>query len=140
MMKRRRTDRVCWFQVGPFPVAIGYAPSLKAREHALAELGIPDEPRREANGLCEYWSGSHCNPEILETVILISLDRELCKTVSMSQVVGMIAHECTHAFRIMREQMQESEPSLEFEAYFIGGLVQHVVEWHSETPGPWKLP
>lgn len=45
-----------------------------------------------------------------------------------SEVIGLIVHEATHCFQWICQDMNEKEPSSEFEAYAIQGISQKLIQ------------
>ena len=128
-------DEVTWAELGFLPVSVGYAPNKKAWKKALKDLGIMQEPFPETDGRCDWWTSVG---ELRTDAILITVGKR-AKNYSMAQVTGIIAHECMHAWRHIREAIGEKEPSTEFEAYVLQALVQSVVHAHqSKRRKPWS--
>lgn len=128
-------NEVTWAELGFLPVSVGYAPNKKAWKKALKDIGIPPEPFPVSDGRCAWWSNVG---ELRQDIILIAVGKR-AKRHSMAQVAGIIAHECMHAWRYIRENIGEKEPSAEFEAYVLQALVQSVVHAHqSKRRKPWS--
>lgn len=132
-MKNRH--ETAWVELGFMPVSVGYVPTTKAWHKTLKELGLADEPRPTTPGRCLHWVEVGPN----KTDIVLIVVGKQAKDVSMAQVIGIIAHECQHAWRYIREAIGEAEPSSEFEAYVLQALVQVCVRAHAERQRkPWK--
>lgn len=122
-----------WIELGFLPVNVAYCATFGARRRALKQSGIPFEPWEPADARCEWWERRHGGDVILITVA------KRAREYSMPQVAGMIAHECMHAFRHIKQIIGEAEPSSEFEAYVMQSLVQHSMFAHAERrKRPWK--
>lgn len=129
------SDDVYWVELGFLPVEVGYAPNARAWDAALIRLGIPTEPYPTTDGRCVWWENVGPNRK---DIILITVG-ERVKIHSLSQVAGIIAHECTHAWQHIRKIIGEKEPSAEFEAYAIQAMVQHVMFAHQKKRRtPWR--
>lgn len=129
-----KKDEVFWIELGFLPVEVGYAPNQKAWKKALKDLGLPKESFPGSDGRCNWWVKDGKN------IILITVGNRARKQ-SLSQVTGIIAHECMHAWRYIRTIIGEAEPSTEFEAYVLQGLVQHITFAHQQRRAkPWKQP
>jgi hypothetical protein len=46
------------------------------------------------------------------------------------ELIMIIAHESTHAWQFLRDQIAEENPSMEFEAYHVGYITMKVYEWY----------
>ncbi len=55
------------------------------------------------------------------------------KGVAMSQIAGLLVHEGVHIWQAAREDMGESRPSSEFEAYAIQNIAQELIEMYLEA-------
>ena len=123
-----------WIELGFLPVEVAYCATFGARRRALKQCGIPFDPWKPADARCEWWERGQGKSDI----ILITLAKHAGKY-KMAQVAGMIAHECMHVFRHIKEIIGEKEPSSEFEAYVMQTLVQHSMFAHAERrKEPWK--
>lgn len=131
----KRSNETFWIELGFLPIAVGYVPNATAWRETLRQLGVDDEPLPETDGRCDFWSKA--GPDN-NGVVLITVGKRAAKY-SMSQVAGIIAHECMHAWRHIRDVMGESEPSTEFEAYAMQAMVQGVMFAHAERRAkPWR--
>ncbi len=123
-------DRVTWLDRGWLPVCIGFCPSKRAWNRELVRLGVPvvgnDYPT--ADGMCNSFRDQEN-----KFCILITISERMDKKADKFGVVGLIAHECMHAWRRVRDDIGESEPSFEFEAYAMQYLVQTCCHIYSET-------
>lgn len=129
------SDDTFWVDVGFLPVDVGYVPHEKAWHATLARLKLDDEPWPDTDGRCVYWPDAG---EAHKDVVLIALSLR-ARNYSVSQVCGILAHECMHAWRHIREAIGEKEPSAEFEAYVIQAMVQGCVYAHmTKRRQPWK--
>lgn len=125
-----------WVEIGFLPIEIGYVPNARAWKKTLKARKFKAEPYPATAGRCVHWEGTGTGPD----VVLITVGKQ-ARNLLMTQVAGIIAHECMHAWRHIREAIGEKEPSAEFEAYALQTLVQHVVYAHRERRRrPWKTP
>lgn len=122
-----------WIELGFLPVSVAYVPTAKAWKRTLRKFDIELEPFPSSDGHCTwYQTKSHGN------VILITVHPR-SKHLTMTQVAGMITHECTHAWRHIKEIIGESQPSAEFEAYVMQRLVQDCLFAHRKLRrAPWS--
>lgn len=123
-----------WIELGFLPAEVGYVPHENAWHASLARLKVEPMAYPDTDGRCVHWE--NVGPD-RKSVILICVGAR-AKNYSLAQVVGIIAHECQHAWRFIREAMGETEPSSEFEAYALQCLVQHAVYAHmTKRKRPW---
>lgn len=110
---------ITYFNMGPWPVYVGFTTSPKAFKREMDRLGITDQPfhaSRYANATTHFLE----NRDQMTAVITMTKP----KGIPVEQVAGLIAHEATHVAQAMWEQLGEREPGHEAEAY----LVQHIVQ------------
>lgn len=94
------------------------------------EYDVTDEPYPTSDGRVTAFTKDnsvHC---------LVTLTDK--KGVSHEQLVGLIAHEATHCWQKIKHWMKEYEPSIEFEAYTIGGLTQGLLNCYNQTRGGFR--
>jgi hypothetical protein len=124
-----------WVDLGFLPVRVGYVPRACWRA-TLKECKVDVEPFPETAGNCMHWTDT---PDDSRDLILITLTGGQNR--SLAQTVGLIAHECQHAWRHIRESIGEKTPSCEFEAYTLHAMVQCIVQAHQDNhKRPWKKP
>lgn len=136
-MSKNLSGDTYWIELGFLPVGVGYVPTRKAWAPTLQRLKInPDTmPWPDTDGRCTHWTDTSSGKKEL---ILITLT-EQAHQFSVSQIAGLIAHECQHAWQIIRSEIGEDQPSSEFEAYVIQALVQGCMYAHStKRRVPWK--
>lgn len=128
-------DEVYWVELGFLPVEVGYVPNAKAWDAALAKMKVEPVPFPTTDAKCIWWDRAE---GLEKNVILITIG-ERCKDFSVSQVAGLIAHECQHAWRHIKKITGEKKPSPEFEAYVLQALVQNVMFAHGKKRrAPWR--
>jgi len=134
-MTKDPSDNVYWVGLGFLPVEVGYVPNAKVWDAALKRLEIGPEPFPISDARCVWWDRAAGRQN---NIILITIGAS-SRGYSVSQVAGLVAHECMHAWRHIREIMGEKTPSLEFEAYALQRLVQDVMFAHqTKRRTPWK--
>lgn len=122
-------DRVVWCNRGWMPYHFGFCPSAKAWDRELTRLGIKvRQPYPTTDASCSYFTNTK--------------GHKACAIVTMSDAphtgrekVGMIVHEAMHVWRAMREEIGETEPSAEFEAYSMQSIAQELIEAYEMTRG-----
>ncbi len=131
-----KKDEVFWIELGFLPVEVGYAPNKRAWAAASKQYGLSTEDYPSTDGHCSWWAKA----ETSKNVILITVSKQ-AEDYSVSQVAGIVAHECTHAWRFIKDAIGEKEPSEEFEAYVMQAMVQGVLFAHQQRRAkPWKQP
>lgn len=124
-------SRTRWAELGILPAWVGYVPDKSSWKHEMRKMKL-DEPYPGTDGRCTRFRQDGRNQ-----IILLTFNRT--RQHSMAQVTGLIAHECMHAWRFIREDIGEAEPSTEFEAYTLQALVQFAVQAHADTrKTPWR--
>lgn len=121
-------NHVYWCDLGFLPGRIGFCPSEKAWDREMAKIKSQDmRYPAESHGNCSWW---HSETDVL---VLITVGPHVDKGINPAAIVGIIAHECMHAWRQLREFIGEAEPSPEFEAYVMQALVQEVLSAYNAT-------
>lgn len=124
-----------WVELGFLPVNVGYVPNKRAWRKTLKQMKRRQDPFPESDGSATVWANVDPNHT---TVILITIGKR-ASGYSVTQVAGLIAHECMHTWRYIREAIGEKEPSSEFEAYVLQALVQNIAHAHQTTRRkPWR--
>lgn len=123
-------DRVTWLNRGWLPVSIGFCPSKKAWDYELKRMDVSaaGSPYPTADGGCNSFKDGDN-----KLAVLITIGDHIDKKSDKFGIVGLIAHECMHAWRRIRDDIGEKKPSFEFEAYALQYLVQTCCYIYSET-------
>lgn len=132
-ISKPKSDQMIWIEAGFLPIEIAFCPSKKAWDRHVARLvtgevrQYPDTPGMATTFYGDSW------PRSVVTV-------GNTEGISTAQIIGLLAHEATHVFQQIKQQMRETEPSIEFEAYTIGGITQGLVNAYQKTRGfpAWK--
>lgn len=119
-----------YMDTGPVPAYVGFTSNPKNFARELARLKVKDPQ----NALCADADNpgrtttlERSNENIL---CIVSMDRGRAKNTSVPAIAGLLAHEATHVKQKVMAFMRESEPSPEFEAYFIQSVTQFCLsEW-----------
>lgn len=123
-----------WVELGFLPAEVGYVPNAAAWKATLAKLETPDMPYPDTDGRCTHFEDIG---KERKQIILITVGQRV-KDYSVSQVCGIITHECMHAWRFIRKAIGERRPSSEFEAYAMQAMTQGIVYAHmTKRKRPW---
>lgn len=107
-------------ELDPYPFKLGFCDNKKAWKKFCKEVGlgakyefIPD-----SDACCMTFDTS------TGTAAVVCIDYKVQKKKSLSSTIGLLAHECVHAFASLCEEIGEKNPSSEFSAYTIQYFVQ----------------
>lgn len=123
---KRKPDGSRWCDRNPMPHMRHYA--LVTSENAMrAELANVNEPfdfpwiNKGANATVHYFSETehHC------TAAIVAIDAKPGRT--GIQVAALLCHEAVHLFQRYCQDINESEPSSEFQAYSIQWIAQELM-------------
>lgn len=64
---------------------------------------------------------------------IVCIDIKVSSTKKLEQVHALLTHEAVHVWQFIREQMGESNPSSEFEAYAIQSITQNLLLAYNEA-------
>jgi|GWRWMinimDraft_5_1066013.scaffolds.fasta_scaffold22550_2 hypothetical protein len=59
----------------------------------------------------------------------VCIELEKVKSSTPDKIIGLVVHECTHAWQFIRKSIGEKKPSAEFEAYIMQALVQFCINY-----------
>lgn len=118
-------DAACidYFNMGQWPIYVGFTTSRKA---------FAREMKRLSCGKVDFLSTTHANA----TTHTLTKDGTLTFIIAMEkqgersveQVAGLVAHEATHVAQRLWEQIGESRPGDEAEAYLVQMITQSCLE------------
>lgn len=112
---------VAIFDFEPFPFKFGFCDSDKAWKKFAKEVGIEDNRYIPAGDACcvqfETTNG-------YAAVVCVNGKRQKSER-TKSCTIGLLAHECSHAFDFLCESIGEKFPSGEFKAYTTQCFVQY---------------
>jgi len=112
-----------YFNMGAWPVYVGFTQSPKAFKREMARLNIKD---------CAYLASPHANAttHYLEKDVNLTCIIALGNTKGRSaeQVAGLIAHEAMHVIQEMWANLGERSAGREAEAYLIQQIVQECLQ------------
>jgi hypothetical protein len=122
------TSKVVWCNRGWFPVHFGFCPDKKAWNREMKRMGVKSEPYPKSDGRCVTFESSG------KVCAIVTVSKQVDGKDS-NGVVGLIIHEAVHVWQLIRENIGESNPSPEFEAYAIQAISQELIAAYSETRG-----
>lgn len=124
-----------WIDLGFLPVQVAYASSQKAWNKIFRSLGQPTEPIPKADGHCTFFER---RGKVDRATVIITMGKA-CRNYSVSQVAGLVAHECLHALHYIKTAIGETEHTQEFETYLLQAMVQGILYAHQQRrKKPWK--
>lgn len=114
--------KVQWLDFKLFPVNTGVCLTVEAWDALLGELKLQDQ-----------WvaptSGGRCSVLVSDqpgknAIVIISIDMKklIDHSIPLSDVIGVVVHECMHAWRFACEEAGETKPGEEVEAYALQAL------------------
>lgn len=118
-------DVVHWIDHVPAPVRVGVCLSEVAWAKALKRIGTDDDAPFMDGAPARCTQFAHPGAP---TVIFLSFDIADARRreIEPRHLVGVIVHECMHAWRWTLDAMGEARPGLEIEAYAMQDMVQDV--------------
>lgn len=122
-------DRVVWCDKGWMSLCYGFCPNEKAWNYEMKRLGIkPLPPYPTSDAAVHHFenAGEH------RACVIVTMTAE-AKT--GTEKVGMLVHEAMHVWRAMKEEIGETHPSSEFEAYSMQCVTQSLIEAFEITRG-----
>lgn len=123
-----KKDRVIWCDRGWQPVHFGFCPTKKAWKREMKRMGC-DEPYPETDGRCTTFTKDG------KVAILVTLRDGSEKDHSVREIAGLLVHEAVHVWQTIREDIGESDPSVEFEAYSVQAIFQELFSAYQATRG-----
>jgi hypothetical protein len=127
--KAHGLDHVVWIEKGWQPHHIGFCPSRKAWDKMTKKLGRKDAPYpHKDNPLPEGFCSTFNATKSTARCSVITLNKRLAKKWKGNKekeendrlfVLGIILHECVHAYQDVLVTMAEKSPGPEFEAYAV---------------------
>ena len=118
-------NKLSYCEMGIVPIHFGFCTNEAAFDKEMKRLDIK-ENLFVSDGYAATTHSLH-NQKTGENVILVCISKDAIKSHNFVEVVGLIVHECTHAWQYVQAAMNEQSPSSEFEAYTMQALVQFCV-------------
>ena len=114
-----------YFNTGPLPFFFAMATSESEFIRGCKRLGLKEIPEFIGKDACMH---SFTNNESGGLVCVVCIDSEEAKKRSHSQVAALLAHEATHVWQAICENMGEDSPGKEIEAYAIQWMTQSLID------------
>ncbi|MFA7308194.1 MAG: hypothetical protein WC026_16150 [Hyphomicrobium sp.] len=127
-MTPRAADKVIWCDMGWQPVHFGLCPSEAAWKREMKRLGLPNEPYPTTDGRCVFLDNK--NGKLCAIVVINHR-----KGRTATEVLGLIIHEATHIWQAIREDIGETAPGKEMEAYAMQAISQGLIQAYCDTVG-----
>ena len=118
-------NKLSYCEMGIVPIHFGFCTNEAAFHKEMKRLDINNNSL-VSDGYAATTHSLH-NHKTGENVILVCISKDAIKSHNFVEVVGLIVHECTHAWQYVQAAMNEQCPSSEFEAYTMQALVQFCV-------------
>ena len=114
------------------PIYYGLCLNKKKFKRELKRLKIPpaEWPKFVTPGshaTIHFFDNINDNHEVAIICIKNTLEH------SLTDVIGLLTHEAMHLWRAIKNNIGELQPSKEFEAYVIQGLIQNIISALLET-------
>lgn len=126
--KQDKVERVIWLDRGWQPVYIGFCPTKVAWKRAMKGLKSEDTPYPNNDGCVTRFK---FDGKVTAIVTLGDVGDQ-----SRVSIAGLLAHEATHVWQMVREAIGENEPSAEFEAYSIQCIFVGLYQAWLDTRAP----
>lgn len=121
-----------YMHLGILPTNFAFCMSEKSFKKEMKTLGFDNvQMILGGDATCHTAKTSNGN------YAFVCIQLETIKTATLEQIIGLIAHECMHAWQFIKKSIGEKKPSSEFEAYIVQSLVQfcmnHVLKVRNEA-------
>lgn len=124
----RRANEVIWCDRGWQPVWFGFCPSREAWRREMRKLGCVGQPYPDSDGCATTFTRKG------KVIILVTLGKSACaEGRTRTEIAGLLCHEATHIWQEVKRQMNEREPSIEFEAYSMQAIFQGLYQAWLDT-------
>ena len=120
--------KVVWLDKGWLPVYIGFCPTEKAWHREMRRMNVMGSPYPASDGCSTRFktgTGKDC--------VIVCVNERFGVDSCRHGLVGLIVHECTHAWRYILNAIGEDVPSSEFEAYSMQSITQQVITAFCDT-------
>lgn len=110
------------------PTFFGFCPSERAWKREMKRLNVESPaayPETDAN-----------TSQFLvdrKNMILVTVNERIDKKRDRIGVVGLIVHEAMHVWQMIRRDIGETEPSVEFEAYALQNITIQICSAYCKT-------
>lgn len=132
----RRVAKTKWLErrliLGPCLALCG---SEKEYHAALKDLNLTD---REGGKWVASGATTHTFDNKCEVVCIVCIDFTKTGERTLDSIVGILAHEATHVWQALMEEIGETRPSSEFQAYGIQAITQRLFKEFLRRKAPYK--
>ena len=119
-------SHIDYCNMGHLPIYFGFCDNKKAWRKEMRRMKIDDADQMLLNNKpATCWSFTRPNGY---ECIIVCIDKKSYKTQPVIAVIGLITHECSHAIDYIMQAIGERNPSTEFKAYTLQGLVQFCID------------
>jgi hypothetical protein len=107
-----------YYNMGQWPLFVGFTTSEKAfkREMKRLQVSIPFIPNERSTAAAHYLERGG------DLTVIITM--RPCKGKPVEQIAGLLAHEAVHVAQQLWENIGESKPGREAEAYLVQMITQ----------------
>lgn len=136
MMKKKKRDSM-WLDRCAVELAYCYRLCVTEKDFQaeMKRLKLPkkDWPKfiktSHASATIHFFESSDGN-----LCAICCLHKDAAKTKTPAQIYGLLVHEAMHLWRACKENIGETDPSLEFEAYAMQRISQNLIHsWMEQT-------
>jgi hypothetical protein len=124
-----RPSKIIWDICDWFPHHYGFCPDAEAWYNEMKRIGITDAKYPTSDGTCspfvnDGFRGGSCS--------IVTLND---KKRSNMGVIALLTHESVHVFQHLCDNIGESRPSKELEAYAIQNITKFMISAYEQTRG-----
>jgi hypothetical protein len=120
-----------YMHLGILPTNFAFCMSEKSFKKEMSRLGF-DNVKMILGGNATCHTATTNNGDY----VFVCIELETIKKHNLEEIIGLVTHECTHAWQFIKKSIGEKKPSSEFEAYVVQSLVQfctnHVLNVRNE--------
>lgn len=128
-MKPAKDAHIIWLPKGWQPVQFGFCPSKRAWKKEMRRLGNEEDYPQSAGRTCLFFKAGVPG-------IVVTLNATKIQSCTRVEIAGILAHEATHVWQLIREQIGEESPGMEMEAYAIQAIFQGLYQAWLDTMAP----
>jgi len=136
---KQRSHKVVWIEKGWQPHHIGFCPSRKAWEAMCKRFHVtdpyPPDENKNADAFCSVFEHSKYTSRCSVITVNKRIDKDFQTDKHFGNALGVILHECVHAYQDMLTGMGEKKPGSEFEAYSVQYIFLQVMRAYTKTRG-----
>lgn len=100
----------------------------------MRRLGVADCPYPETDAKCNVFWNAEYKRGGKKTIIMVTVGEHIDAKDHLG-ILGLLIHECTHVWQFIRQDIGETAPSYETEAYAMQNIVMSMLNAYSETRG-----